>query len=274
MSNVARAAVGRTLDSVGLVDRAYDLRARAAYLLDRDLRRRNRRLQERNEDGASLPPPKLVYAILGHFDLNVYLESGETQAAAIRRLLAEHGLPVECFRSLLDFGCGCGRVIRRWRDLGETHLHGCDYNPRLVEWCRRSLPFARFEINGLAPPLPYEDGAFDFVYALSVFTHLTEDLQDRWLRELRRVLAPGGVLLVTVKGRAWLDSASAEDRASFDRGEAVFQAERYAGKNLCAAFHPDTYVREHLARDLELLEHRPADEIGTQDMVLLRKPFQ
>jgi len=71
-------------------------------------------------------------------------------------------------------------------------VHGSDYNPRLVRWCRESLPFADFRVNGLQPPLPYADGELEFVYAISIFTHLTEALQDAWLQELARVLAPGG----------------------------------------------------------------------------------
>jgi len=50
------------------------------------------------------------------------------------------------------------------------------------------------------PPLPYAAESFDVIYCLSVFTHLNETMQDAWLAELRRVLQPGGLLILTVHG--------------------------------------------------------------------------
>jgi ubiquinone/menaquinone biosynthesis C-methylase UbiE len=64
--------------------------------------------------------------------------------------------------------------------------------------------FAQFEVNGLAPPLAYEANHFDFIYALSVFTHLPESLQTAWMSELARVLKPGGYLLMTTHRECYL----------------------------------------------------------------------
>jgi SAM-dependent methyltransferase len=58
-----------------------------------------------------------------------------------------------------------------------------------------------FVANSAAPPLPYSGGYFDVVYCLSVFTHLSESMQDLWIGELRRILKPGGVLVLTVHGK-------------------------------------------------------------------------
>jgi SAM-dependent methyltransferase len=56
-------------------------------------------------------------------------------------------------------------------------------------------------------PLPYRDGQFDFVYGLSVFTHLSFDLQLRRAAEIHRILEPGGVALLTFHGRrSWASS--------------------------------------------------------------------
>jgi SAM-dependent methyltransferase len=267
-------AVRRLLDRLGLVAFLYDARARARHLADRGTRARNRRFSTAHGGGPPLPPPRLVYAVAGHFDLEEFDESGRAHAELIREVLARNGLAVERFRSLLDFGCGCGRVLRHWSELPALKVRGSDYNPRLVDWCRRSLPFADVRLNGLAPPLRLGPEELDFAYAISVFTHLTEDLQGPWMRELERVLRPGGVLLVSTKGRSRLDALEPEERSAFERGELVVQAGRYAGRNLCAAFHPESYVRERLAGDLEVLDFRPADGDGrqTQDLFLLRRP--
>src|SRR5947208_884804 len=80
---------------------------------------------------------------------------------------------------------------------------------------------ARSEVNGLAPPLAFDDASFDLVYALSVFTHLTGDLQVAWRDELRRVLRPGGRLLITTHGRSYVPRLDVEERERFESGELV-----------------------------------------------------
>lgn len=260
------------MNALGLVAFVFDVRARIGYWRDSETRKRNARFRAHAHDDLPLPPPALVYAINGHFDLETYYESGRRHAEIIRQLLAGHALPIERFHSLLDFGCGCGRVLRQWRELAQTHVHGCDYNPKLVDWCRHSLLFAEFRLNQLEPPLPYPDAEMEFVYGLSVFTHLTEELQKAWLRDLERVLTPGGVLLLTTKGRSWFSSLNAEERARFERGELVVQEERYPGKNFCAAFHPEAYVRERFTEAFRVLDIVAATDNLSQDIVLLQKP--
>jgi SAM-dependent methyltransferase len=271
----AREGLKRVLDALGLVAFAYDLRARLGYVVDGSARAQNARFRASGvDDGLPLPPPTLVYSVAGHFSIEEYYESGRLHAELLRRVLADNGFELERFRSLLDFGCGCGRVLRHWRELTRTHVHGCDYNRRLVAWCRRSLPFAEFRVNHLAPPFPYGAGSLDFVYAISVFTHLTEELQHAWMRELERVLAPGGVVVVTTKGRSRLGPLADEERRRFDRGELVVQATRYAGRNLCAAYHPESYVRDRLAVGFNVLDFLPAvkGSSSTQDVLLLQRP--
>ena len=263
------------LDKGGLIASVYDARARVGYMLDRETREANERfLASGSPDGLPMPSPALVYRVAGHFNLQWFYESGVEHAELIRSTLAANGIDVEAAASLLDFGCGCGRVVRHWSRLDGTAIHGSDYNGDLIEWCRGALPFATFTINALEPPLPYEQETFDLVYAISVFTHLTEDLQHRWMRELERILAPGGTLLVTTKGRSRLAALTPEELARFERGELVVQEAGYAGKNLCAAFHPETYVRERLAGELDVVAFVPVEPGGsqTQDVFVLRRP--
>jgi hypothetical protein len=113
------------------------------------------------------------------------------------------------------------------------------------------------------------------VYALSVFTHLTEELQTAWRDELRRVLRPGGRLLVTTHGRAYLPRLESDERLRFERGELVVRWADLAGSNLCSAYHPERYVRETLAHgfDLSTIEPEGARGNPTQDLVVLRRPL-
>ena len=226
-------------------------------------------------DGLPLPPARLRTQIGPlHADADFFLESGRHNADLIRDLLQEQGTSVDDVGALLDWGCGCGRVIRHWQDLQQTRIFGCDIDQRMVTWCNENLPFAEARMNNLSPPLPYEDGTFGLAYAFSVMTHLSQELQDAWMRELSRVLRPGGLLLISTLGEYYAsrNRLTPEERASFDRGNVVVLYERSAGTSLCSAYHPAEYVRRELARDFEHVAHRPAADDGKHDIHLLRKP--
>jgi SAM-dependent methyltransferase len=191
-------------------------------------------------------------------------------------VLARNGERVAELGAILDFGVGCGRVARHWAGL-DVDVHGCDYNPELVAWCRRNLPHVTARSNGLDPPLPYEDARFDLVCALSVFTHLTESRQRSWIAELRRVTRPRGLVLFTTHGPSFRFSDPAwpppEIRARLAAGELVVVLPEHAGRNACTAIHPRAWVEEHMLDGLELLEYREngAEMNGGQDLYLARR---
>ena len=205
--------------------------------------------------------------VAGTADAEWFLRSGRAAYDAI----AAH-VPMRELDAVLDFGCGCGRVTRYW-DAFAGSVSGSDMSANAIEWCRHNLTFARFESNALGPPLVFHDASFDLVYALSVFTHLTSDLQIAWRDELRRVLRPGGLLLVTTHGRSYVPRLAEDERARFDRGELVVRWAVAAGTNLCSAYHPERYLRETFADGFSFLELEPEGARGnpTQDLVLLRK---
>jgi SAM-dependent methyltransferase len=225
-------------------------------------------------DGLPVPPAQLRVRVAGTADVAWFLEGGLLGADSVRDALERHGTRIEELDALLDFGCGSGRVTRNWVHLGGPAVAGSDHDEAAVEWCRCNLAFARFEVNGLAPPLAFEDERFDLVYALSVFTHLTEELQLAWMEELRRVLRPAGFLLVTVHGESYRERLLPHERERFDAGRVVVRWEGVPGTNLCSAFHPPAYVRDVLARGFEFVELAPEGAKGNphQDLVLLQKP--
>jgi SAM-dependent methyltransferase len=218
-------------------------------------------------DGPPLPPRRLMVRVAGTADPDWFLRSGRAAYEAI----VDH-VPLGAVDSVLDFGCGCGRVTRWWAGFpGE--VAGSDFSRPAVEWCRAHLPFARFETNGLAPPLAFAEASFELVYALSVFTHLPEPLQLAWRDELRRLLKPGGLLLLTTHGRSYLPRLSDDERERFDAGELVVRWTDVPGTNLCSAYHPEAYLRGVFADGFAFLELDPEGARGnpTQDLVLLRR---
>jgi SAM-dependent methyltransferase len=218
-------------------------------------------------DGLPLPPADLRYMVAGTADPDSFIASGRAHAERIRAHLGE---ALEPPGRMLDFGVGCGRIARHWRDLA-LEIHGSDYNPRLVAWVQEHLPFVRARRNELAPPLGYPSDHFDVVYAFSVLTHLSADLQVAWMRELARLLAPEGRLLVTTHGAGMLEHMLADERERFAAGELVVRNVRARGSNLCAAYHPPDWVRAHLLDGLAEVMWTPGD-LSQDVWVLRRKP--
>jgi SAM-dependent methyltransferase len=226
------------------------------------------------EDGLPLPPARLRTQIGPlHADPDFFLASGRHNAELVRRLLREGGSSVDELEALLDWGCGCGRVLRRW-STAQTRAYGCDIDSKMVAWCDEHLPFAVVTVNALTPPLPYEEQSFDLVYAFSVMTHLSEELQHQWLREIRRVLKPGGFFLFSTLGEYYAsrNRLTASERASFDAGSLVVLYERSAGTSLCSAYHPPEFVRREFGKTLEPVSFHAAADDGRHDVHLFRKP--
>ena len=105
-------------------------------------------------DGLPIPPDALLHLIGGTPSVPGFLRGGELAAKSIESILTDDGLRLESFGDVLDFGCGCGRVLRHWRGR-DVRLAGCDYNPKLVGWVQRFLPFVDASTNGLLPPQWY-----------------------------------------------------------------------------------------------------------------------
>ncbi|MBI1388413.1 MAG: methyltransferase domain-containing protein [bacterium] len=121
----------------------------------------------------------------------------------IERCLREAGMNFRGGGAVLDFGCGCGRILRHFAlYAGRGRFYGTDLDAEAVGWCDLHLDFAACSAGPAAPPLDFSDGFFEAVYAYSVFSHLPEEASRAWLAELARLLKPGGLAALTVQGRA------------------------------------------------------------------------
>ena len=228
-------------------------------------------------DGLPLPPPEMMAMTTGTYSARSFWDSGRLTLHWMIQTLRAHDLGLEAFDAILDFGCGCGRLMRHLKEVKGPRLHGVDYNHYVAAWCRRNLPFAEFEHVRGSDPLQYDDETFDFIYAYSVFTHLEPEAHDFWMRELQRVLRPGGFLYLTLRGERYADALSGDERKRFDAGEMVVQVPNASGSNACLAHHPESYVRERLAPELSLVDLIPSDEAAELgdpylDIALFAKP--
>ncbi len=210
---------------------------------------------------APLPPDDVAYDAYGTLDWMFYWGFGRRIAEFVAPRFQAHAPDGG---RVLEWGCGPARIIIRHLPalLGPGwSVTGSDANTKTIRWCADHLQGIRFVENGAEPPLAFDDASFDCAYAVSVFTHLSADLQGRWAGELRRVLKPRGLFLCTLNGDASRAQLMAGERAAYDRGEPVDRGEVTGGTRCYVAYHPPAYVREELLRNFEILEHLPAPNV-------------
>ena len=215
------------------------------------------RVRNRLRGGLPVPRPRYITAVIGSPSVDYFLVSGRDSVDAIVTMLRQNGIEPRALENALEFGCGVGRILRHWGEDRPRYLHGTDYNPNLIAWCRRHYPFAAFSVNPLAGPLPYETGTFDFAYAWSVFTHLDEPLCRDWMAELRRVLKPNGLLFTTFHGEFYVDQMSDAERGAFAAGETVVRRGEASGSNVCATFHSRAAVERLAEPYFTIVDARP-----------------
>jgi SAM-dependent methyltransferase len=270
-SRAARRRVVGALDALGLRDTARLARDGLRLAQSGDLGLELQAVRSMTVP-STLPPARLVYLVTGRVSRLNYHESGRRAADHFAQVLELVGRKPEIGDRVLDFGCGCGRILRWW-DGSPASFYGCDYNPDLVAWCAAHLPLAAVRTNSLEPPTGFESDFFDIIYAHSVLTHLVPSAQERWMQEWARMLRPSGVVLATTLGptTCWQPG---EPESLEAHGTIVKSAQRN-GENLCSVYNSATDVRCRLARsaNLELIAERPADMPDSgQDIWVFQKP--
>lgn len=230
-----------------------------------------------------LPDPERRFRVIGDRNLDGFLRIGATDAFRLKRAFeAVQPSAFEEFTAALDWGVGCGRIARHLAPLLPQGFFGCDIDADNVNWCRGHLP-GTYAASRLDPPLPYGQGMFDLAYGVSVFTHLRRPWEERWLRELHRVLKPGGWLLVTLHGQTAIDFARLAP-SDYSILQARVQREGLvvtSGNTQLEGFveQPDEYVNvfhshQHVRRDwsryFEIVEILPG-YIFTHDLVIARR---
>ncbi len=236
--------------------------------------RANRRFALKHP-GLQFPPLWLAYDAYSSCDREWYWKSGNAAADAILGYVPSAARE-EKF-SVLEWGCGSGRILRQLRSRlpqDRVTLCGSDYNAKTISWCRKSLAGIEFAGNGLNPPLSYRTGQFDLVYSVSVYTHLPEGLFRPWLVELFRVVKIGGIVLITLNGERFLGYLSTEEKDSYERTGFASRGSVYFGSRLYNAYHRRDYVERacaDLGRIISVDCTPTLNLAGGQDVYLLKK---
>lgn len=173
-------------------------------------------------------------------------------------------------RSMLDFGCGAGRTLRHFHDeASNARFVGCDIDERSIRWLDENLcPPLEAVRSEVDPPLPFEDESFDFIWAISVFTHLTDN-SAAWLLELRRLLKPDGFLMASYMGEYNSLELTGEEWDPNRIGMNVLRHSQEWDLGGPMVLMSDWWVEEHWGRAFEIVDRDAS--YGAQTWALLRK---
>ena len=208
-----------------------------------------------------LPPSDLARRVFAAIDdwsdpTQAYLDLGRETAEQIVRLMT--GDWSFTGKRVLDFGSGAGRTLRHFSAEAEAaEFWACDIHEPSIAWLEENLcpPFHAFR-SSANPPSGLEQDSFDLIYAISVFTHLTDN-SLAWLLELHRVLKPGGLLIATFMGR-WSSEYFANERWIEDRvGMNVLGHNHESESGGPAVLMSEWWLREHWGRAFEIVNIDP-----------------
>ncbi|MBI3125291.1 MAG: class I SAM-dependent methyltransferase [Ignavibacteriales bacterium] len=211
-------------------------------------------------DGFPYPPSKLIFTIIAIPWVSEFYKSGKIIFDDMSAMLAEHKIELPEKANVLDFGCGCGRIIRHFAAQNKYNLFGSDLNHELISWCDKNLTFGKFTTNNLVPPLSYENNFFDLIYARSVFTHLGKELQLVWICELKRILKPGGLLYFTTHGKVTIAPLNKTEQEQFNRNEIVLHNSFGEGDNKYSSYQSHKWTTENLLDGFELAGYQEGNE--------------
>ncbi len=182
-------------------------------------------------------------------------------------------------KSVMDWGCGCGRLMPLIKGIGMIPgIYGCDIDKEAIKWCKEHFPDESFDCISPYPPTPYPDGSFDLVFGFSVLTHLTKELQLDWMREVNRIMAPGGIFIATLHGEFAMDRLLSPEalRDCVKKGindelkdgilDGVAPKDYYRG-----TFQTEEYTRRVYGEYFTVLEYIGDGAMNMQDIVVLRK---
>ncbi len=117
-----------------------------------------------------------------------------SQTRAWRGVTDLGGLPFPGGSRILEVGCGNGKTLSALRDAGYAAV-GIDFSGEAVAACRRFLPDAEV-LQASVMDLPFPDSSFDGAVMFHVLENIGEGDVERAVSELRRVVRPGGHLIV------------------------------------------------------------------------------
>ena len=220
---------------------------------------------------AFVPPVELVSQIqtANKAVPDVYFSTSYQTIISYLDDLSRHNIDTKQFGTILDFGCGLARLAVHFLPF-KTSVYACDINSDAIQYAKKKYPEINFSVSTQHPPLEYEDGTFDFVFANSVFTHILYDHQSAWIDEVARVMKKNAIAIISVVNPnvQMVNMTPSEFRKGLIDGK-YFEWGSNADSNATDIFIAFNELKKLWGRDFEILDF--SEQFKDQSHLVLKR---
>ena len=228
-------------------------------------------------------PDDINLARIGAQNLQHYKSVGFDKFMRLQEVLSKYtNKSFSDMGRILDWGCGCGQVLRYFNRYNNVEVNGADIDSVNIKWCESNLDFAKFYQVPLKPPTDFTTGYFDLIFGISVVTHLRENDQSDWLAELSRISKKGAIVLLSVHGNggvafrnelfdinkllSWQEKGFLAIGVDSAINDSINDKEYYT-----TSFQTDWYIKKEWAKYFQIIDVIPSYIGHFQDLVVMQK---
>ena len=233
---------------------------------------------KKNNPSVAIPPDEWLFETF-QLDYQKYFDDGKLAAKELLDWTVEF-IPTE-MPTILDWGCGTGRIIQHMHDYNPyALLYAADINKKMIEWDHLHIKDVHFSEISSKTPTSYPANYFDLVYGISVFTHLSSKLQAAWIEELQRIIKPSGLLLITTHGSFFHSQLLQKEKNKLTENgffEKVFYQNKQlqSGNRNYTLYVMEDYFKKIIERAFEIKFYydgtKHPEKFGGQDLWILKK---
>jgi SAM-dependent methyltransferase len=228
---------------------------------------------KKNNPEFPTPPDSLLFET-GSLHYHSYQISGQEAAAEIESLCKVFS--VSPIQSILDWGCGVGRVTRHLPSyFPNANIVGADANPDCIQWLQNNIPAIQWLQSNAADQGETLTGTYHLIIALSVLTHLPANEQTNWLKKLHNLLHPEGLVWLSTHGKAYLHQLTHQQKKQLSEQGIITLGADKKGNRQMRTYHTYPGMKLLFGRDWEIVMFYDGQKfpgiLGGQDAWLLKK---
>jgi len=238
-------------------------------------RRENARFKKENPT-LIIPPDYFLYEAY-RLNYKQFFNDGEGTAKEIIEWTKSHVAQGDT--NILDWGCGVSRIAMHIGKFtkGNAAVYACDINNEMISFNVKSYQGITYSLISYKPPTNHEDGYFDLIYGLSIFTHIEDKMQENWLSEIHRILRENGIFLFTTHGRFFSSKLLPQEKQLLDQQGVFSKTYQQKGHRMMSTYNEPRFFKNLLEKYFEVLEFHAGEvdqsKVGGQDLWIVRKSF-